>query len=324
MKFIPAIVFAIFTTFAASAVSPDSMMSRLHAKGIATRLDVGASVGTTGLGLELSTPVTRWTNVRAGIEWMPQFRMPLDFRIATYADGKVTDKFDKIQDMMMKITGSEMHQTVTVNAKPKMLNAKILVDVFPFQNNRRWHITAGVYIGGSEMGTAVNNNAATSTLVAMNIYNRFYDRLKDHPVFDEPFFGDIYLTPETYDELMSYGRMGIHIGDYKGRTDANGNPVPYYLTPTSGGAITARARTNAVKPYIGIGYSGSVDKSQRLNIGFEAGALCWGRAPQVILNDGTNMNKDLVNIRGKIGDYMNALKSLPVYPVVQFKISYKL
>ena len=122
------------------------------------------------------------------------------------------------------MTGEEMREEVRMIGKPKMLNFKFLVDVFPFQENRHWHFTAGFYLGSSKIGTALNDIDETSSLVAMNIYNRFYDRLKDYPYDEEPIFGDVYLSPETYEELMSYGHMGIHIGDFKDGT-------PYYMTP---------------------------------------------------------------------------------------------
>ena len=35
----------------------------------------------------------------------------------------------------------------------------------------------------------------------MNIYNRFYDRLKDYPYDEEPIFGDVYLSPRRMRSL---------------------------------------------------------------------------------------------------------------------------
>lgn len=302
---------------AAAAVIPAgaqeaSWFKRNH---VFDNLDVAFTVGTPGLGIEVATPVTRWTKVRAGVEGMPQFHFSMDFPVSTYAEGKVSNNFDKIKDMMYKITGDEMREEVEMIGKPRMVNFKLLVDVYPFQNNRHWHFTAGFYWGTSKIATAVNSEASTSTLVAMSIYNRFYDRMSGHEYYEEPFFGDIYLTEEKYDEFMSYGRLGIHIGDYKdGR--------PYYMEPKTDGTVTARARVNAFKPYLGFGYGGALDKRKRWNVGVEVGALFWGRAPQVIIHDGVNMNKQLTNVKGKVGDYLDFAKALPVYPCVSFKISY--
>lgn len=280
-------------------------------------LDVAFTAGTAGLGLEVQTPVTRWANLRLGLDGMPQFKVPLDFEISTYAEGKVSNNFEKIKELMYKITGDEMHETVKMNCRPKMLNFKFLVDVYPFQNNRHWHFTAGFYLGSSRIASALNDADETNTLVAMNIYNRFYDRLEKYGYEDEPIYGDVYLSKERYEELMSYGRMGIHIGDFKdGR--------PYYMTPASNGTVSARAYANRFKPYLGFGYSGAIDKEKRWNVGVEAGVLFWGGAPQIILHDGVNMNKDLKNVKGKVGDYLDLVKALPVYPCVSFKLSYSI
>ncbi|MDE6532257.1 MAG: hypothetical protein K2M27_01825 [Muribaculaceae bacterium] len=280
-------------------------------------LDVAFTAGTSGLGIELSTPVTKWTNVRVGFDGMPQFHLPIDFPISTYADGKVSDNFDKIKEMMYKITGDEMKEQVEMIGKPRMANFKFLVDVYPFQNNRHWHFTAGFYWGTSKIATALNNVESSSTLVAMNIYNRFYDRMKDYPYTDEPFFGDVYLSEETYNEFMSYGRMGIHLGDFK-------DGKPYYMDPASNGTLSAKAFVNAFKPYLGFGYSGAIDAAKRWNVGVEAGVLFWGGAPQIILHDGVNMTKDLINVKGKVGDFLNLAKALPVFPSISFKISYSI
>lgn len=280
-------------------------------------LDVAFTAGTTGLGIEIETPVTRWANLRLGVDGMPQFKVPLDFEISTYADGKVSDNFDKIKDLMYKITGDEMHEKVKMNCRPKMLNFKFLVDVYPFQNNRHWHFTAGFYLGSSRIASALNDADETNTLVAMNIYNRFYDRLEKYGYEDEPIYGDVYLSKERYEELMSYGRMGIHIGDFK-------DGKPYYMTPASNGTVSAKAYANRFKPYFGFGYSGAIDKEKRWNVGVEAGVLFWGGAPQIILHDGVNMNKDLKNVNGKVGDYLDLVKALPVYPCVSFKLSYSI
>ena len=280
-------------------------------------VDVAFTVGSPGLGFEISAPATRWANVRAGMDGIPAFHLPMDFQVATYTDGKVNDNFNKIKDLVYKMTGEEMREEVRMIGKPKMLNFKFLVDVFPFQENRHRHFTAGFYLGSSKIGTALNDIDETSSLVAMNIYNRFYDRLKDYPYDEEPIFGDVYLSPETYEELMSYGHMGIHIGDFKDGT-------PYYMTPAKNGTVSAKMFANAFKPYLGFGYSGAVDKQKRLNVGVEAGVLLWGGVPNVVLHDGISMTKDLVNVRGRVRSYLNFIKALPVYPCVSFKISYNI
>ena len=287
---------------------------------VADNLEAAFTLGTGGLGLELATPITKWTRLRAGVEWIPSFHLPLSFEISSFNEGNVNNDISHIQDMVYEMTGLHMDDEVKMIAKPKMLNFKLLVDVFPFQNNRHWHFTAGFYAGNSIIGRAENKRNQMPTLVALNLYNRAYDYFTTiEDIYDVPIGGGNYLDPDKVLELQEkfreYGRAGIHIGDFK-------NGEPYIMQPAQDGKVRAKAKTNPFKPYLGFGYSGALDKEQRWNIGVEAGVLFWGGAPQVILHDGVNMNKDLVNVRGKVGDYLNVMKALPVYPLINFKISY--
>lgn len=283
--------------------------------GVADKLDVSVTLGTTGIGGELSVPVTKWASFRVGFDGVPPVKLPMYFPLGSYAEGNVAGRLDEIKKLMLRVTGEEMEDEVKVNAKPNFYNFKFLIDFYPFRDSR-FHFTAGVYVGSGTIGTALNAESSTSTLVAMNIYNRFYDRLKNYNYDEEPFFGDIYLSKERYDELMSYGDMGVHIGDYKdGR--------PYLMKPSSNGTMSAKAYANSVRPYFGVGYSKGLGASRRFQIGFDAGVLIWGGAPKVILNDGTDMS-NLTDIRGKVGDYFSIINSLAVYPAVAVKFSYSL
>lgn len=280
-------------------------------------LEVAFTLGTTGLGLEVATPITKWARLRVGFDGIPKVNLPMDFDVATYSgeEGEEGENnFDKVKDIMYDITGEEMDESVRMNAKPNIYNFKLLVDVYPFRNDRRWHFTAGLYFGSSVIGRAVNDKRETNSLVAMNLYNRIYDKMEASQGND-PLFGDIYVSPATYDKMMRYGRVGIHLGDFKDGT-------PYYMTPETNGTVSAVAYANSVKPYLGFGFASPVDKEQRLNLGFEAGMLFWGGSPDVVLPDGVNMTKDLKNIKGKVGSYVNFMKALKVYPAVCFRISY--
>ncbi len=280
-------------------------------------LNVAFTLGTTGLGLEVAAPVTKWARLRVGFDGIPKVNLPMNFDVATYAgeDGDQTENnFDKVKDIMLDITGEEMDESVRMNAKPNIYNFKLLVDVYPFQNDRRWHVTAGVYFGSSVIGRAINDKRETNSLVAMNLYNRIFDKMEASGGND-PLFGDIYISPETYDKMMRYGRVGIHLGDFKDGT-------PYYMTPETNGTVSAVAYANSVKPYLGFGFASPVDKDRRLDLGFEAGVLFWGGSPDVVLPDGVNMTTQLKDIRGKVGTYVNFMKALKVYPAVCFRISY--
>ena len=59
-----------------------------------------------------------------------------------------------------------------MEARPSFVNAKLLVDVFPFKN-KHWRITAGLYFGGRTVAKAVNTLADTQTLIGVRMYAIF-------------------------------------------------------------------------------------------------------------------------------------------------------
>lgn len=307
-----------------TAVSAEAQLSKwCKDRHVADNLDVAFTLGTGGLGLEVATPVTKWARLRAGVEWIPSFNVPMNFDLTTFdTDGLPSDNFSEVQKMVYKLTGLDMDDKVRMNSKPDILDFKLLVDVFPFQNNRHWHFTAGFYIGGNVVAKTRNDRSEMPTLVGLNIYNRVYDyftNLTPEEVYDVYLGGSTYLSPDEVrdmqERLRRYGRLGIHVGDFK-------NGEPYYMEPDSDGSVSAKAFVNKFKPYLGFGYSGAIDAAKRWNVGVEAGVMFWGGAPDIINHDGVNMTKDLKNVKGKVGDYLNLVKALPVYPVIDFKISY--
>ena len=294
-------------------------------KNVATSLDGGVTLGSMGLGLEIKTPLTKWVDLRAGIDWLPTFTVPMTFNLNTYSDGIPTGNFNHVAEMVYEMTGIHIDETVNMKGKGHMLNFKLLFDVFPVPSNRHWHVTAGFFAGTSQIAKAINTYAEKPTLVGLNIYNRGYEyftHLED--IYDVPLGGGIYMDPEMVEKLQQrfndYGRMGVHIGDFKDGT-------PYIMEPAPDGTISAKAFVNHFKPYLGAGYSTDIDREGRWHFGIDLGALFWGGDPDVINHDyrtgkDINFTKDLINIRGKVGSYMKTIRALPIYPVLEVRFSY--
>lgn len=293
---------------------------------IGTNLDAGVSVGSMGIGVELKTGVTKWADVRAGVDWLPRFSMPMSFNLNTYADGMPTGNFNKVASLLYDITGLEIDETVHMKGRGSMLNFKFLVDIFPVPSNRHWYVTVGFYAGTSKIAKAINAYDEKPTLVGLNIFNRAYEYFTNPDLEDVPLGGGTYLDPDIVKELRDkfneYGRIGIHIGDFK-------DGKPYIMEPAPDGTISARAYVNHFKPYIGAGYTTNLDKNGRWHFSVNLGALIWGGDPDVINYDYTsnreiNFTKDLTNIRGKVGSYMKIIRALPVYPVLALRFSYSI
>ena len=290
-------------------------------------LEVGINIGSTGVGLSVNTPVTKWADIRAGVDWVPNLSFPLHFNLNTYSDGMPTGNFNKVANMLYDYTGIMMDETVKMTGNGSMVNFKFLVDFFPIPNSRHWHITAGFYVGTSHVGKAINNYEEKPTLVALNIYNRAYEYFTNLESFhDLPLGSAGSLNPEKVkkikEKFAEYGRMGIHIGDFKDGSS-------YIMEPAPDGSLSAKAFVNHFKPYVGTGYTTHLDHNKKWQFGVDFGVLFWGGAPDIIHYDYANnreinFSKDLINIRGKVGDYVKIIKSFPVYPVLEIRFSYSI
>lgn len=302
-----------------------TIFDQMRVNDIFTHLDLGLNISNMGVGFQLSSPVTEWARLRAGVDFMPHFNVPMSFDIAAYSDGQVNpENFQRIKELMNELTGFNIDEQVDMTAKPNGVNFRLMVDIMPIPSNRNWHVTVGFLAGSSQIGKVKNDMHEMSSLLTMGLYNRFYDYLASGEYIDRPIIPsmDIYLDPEEAQQLFSklekYGHLGMHVGNFKDTGE------PYMMEPNSEGLVKAKALVNHFKPYLGVGYNGPLGKNERFKIGFDAGVLFWGGAPNVITHDGVNLTTQVTGISGKVGDYMSLLRGMKVCPMVNFKISYTL
>lgn len=285
-------------------------------------LDVGVSLGTTGIGLDLSTHISDYVRIRAGVDVTPHFDLPMSFSLQSYTEGAGVNanNFDKLQKYMYNLTRIEVDNRIEMNGTPTMTNFKLLVDVYPWKS-KGWRVTAGFYAGPRKVAKAINTMGEMPSLVAVNIYNNFYDYIMSDDALNEPVFGDVYLDPfvveDLREDLVKQGYMGIHVGDFK-------DGKPYMMQPDKKGMVKASAFVNSFKPYVGLGYTGNLDKSKRWKIDVDCGVMIWGGSPKLITHDGTNLTDDVRNIKGKPGDYVDLMKAFKVYPVVSVRFAYNI
>lgn len=302
-----------------SVALPCRPYSPLGQPGIFNQLEVGGVIGTTGLGVEVAAPITKWAKVRAGFDWVPPVNIPMTFMIHAYQHGGITEgNFDKIKELMSEF-GFDIDERVKVDAKPHMATFKFLVDVYPIPDNPHWRVTAGFYAGSRKVAKARNNIDEAPSLVFLGYYNKLYEFFTSSAYLDEPIYGDIYIDPEIGDQMKEkferLGRLGVHMGDFKDGT-------PYIMEPGRDGQVKASAYVNAVRPYLGLGYMGAMSSDKRWQVSVDAGMQFWGGTPDIISHEGVNMSKDLVDIPGKVGRYIRNMKALKVYPTVAVKFSY--
>lgn len=286
-------------------------------------LDASLTLGTTGIGFDVASPVTEWAQVRLGYEFMPRFTKRMSFEMTingqpakSYdSDGNRQEtRFDKLNNFMYGFTGFDMEDHVDMIGKPTLNNFKFLVDVFPFKNDKRWHFTAGFYWGPSQFAEAVNSTEAMVSLVSAGIYNKMYESAKsggDLISFDANEFpslaGVSILMPEPVRaKFLEYGDMGFVAGYYthdivdadgnvlvsKNMTDSKGNTVqrPYIVEPDEDGMVRVSASSNSFKPYIGFGYGGNLIKDRDdWKVSFDCGVMFWGGTPELIVHHGLKL-----------------------------------
>lgn len=284
--------------------------------------DVGINAGSTGIGFELGTQINDFVNLRTGFDFVPHFTYDMEFTIqvgdsleSKYdKDGKrVKTKFDRMADYLEQITGLEVDDEVHMKGEPRFNNFKLIADVFPFQD-KRWYFSAGFYLSSDRIAKAYNVTEDMASLMAVSIYNNIYRKVEN----GEELIDGIALPPDQIDRILNAGMMGMHVGDFKD------TGLPYMMVPDENSMVKADLEVNRFKPYIGAGYKGVISENGKWYVSVNAGFLCWGGTADVYTHDGTEIVGELTNIYGQVDRYVDIIKPLKVYPILNAAISYRI
>lgn len=327
-------------------------------KDYSQSLELGLTLGTEGVGLDLSVPVVKkWVGIRTGFSFMPHFNATMHFGFEAGDESMTQEEkdqqFDKLSGMLYDMIGTKVDKEVDMVGKPKMCNFKFLVDFTPLRN-KNWHLTGGFYWGPSQVGYAENAVYDATSLVSTAFYNSMYDRVMTSYYnlfsdFETPYMSmggtDLYADEEIYNKFKSFGRMKVQLGEYKD------TGMPCYVEPNEENMMIAKAKVNNFRPYVGFGYGGRLlKKSDLYRISFDAGVMFWGtpkvmvtateyvgvdnglnaegeqvrKAKEIYVKREVDLCKDVRNIRGKVGDYVDVMKAFTVYPVINLRISRRL
>lgn len=310
-----------------------------------THLDLSVSAGTTGLGLEVGVPVNSYFGVRAGATFMPHFKYPMTFTAQLgegdqmTADGLET-RFERMAHLLEGFVGQPIDDKVDMIGSPRMNQAKLMFDVRPFRN-KGWHFTTGFYYGKSRIATALNDTHEIASLFAINLYNRLYDNNGEIAM-------GFSMPPDIMMQIYWFGRAGFPTGQYthdvvyeedvwvhddyldidyveheKGEV-IHAKGETYMMSPSIENTVYAHAYVDKFRPYFGFGYDGSISKSQRWRLGFDAGIMFWGGAPRLVDHSGTDLMYDVENVGGQVGDYIELARHVKAFPVVELKLSRRL
>ena len=307
-------------------------------------LDLSISAGTTGIGIDIASPIGEYFQLRAGFDYMPRFTAKMKFDVMIgdkparqydESGNRVETTFDRLKEMLHDFNGIEVDDHVDMLGKPTMNNVKLLLDVFPFKNNKHWHFTAGFYWGPSQFAEAVNTTETMVSLVSASIYNSMYDKaINNEPLIDFSKFTDmsgvyVKLPQEAAEKLKSFGRVGFAVGTFSHDvTDSYGvnhsKGDLYIVEPDENSMIRVNAKSNSIKPYIGFGYGGRLlKKRDDWKVSFDCGAMFWGGTPDLyVVHDGINLTKDVEDyLNPQVDSYISLLKVFKVYPVLNFRLT---
>ena len=181
------------------------------------------------------------------------------------------------------IKRAQMVDKVELAVKPNFWNFYVLGEVHPFRN-QPFYFSAGLFFGSQNFIHFRNtNDGALGFLYDANQKVQDYNRL--------------FHT--------NYQPIGVKFGDYVFTADENGN-------------IDVRMKTNAVKPYVGIGFGQHLAKTHRVSLAVDLGLMFWG-APKFVLNNGTEIDSS-----GKNSGVGSVLSWLKAWPNLQIRVAYKI
>ena len=316
-----------------SGLAEDLQETQKPDNNIFTHLDLGVTLGTDGIALDLAAPIGDYVQMRLGFAYMPRFEKKVSFQaqigdtpesrydengnlIVDENGQPIQTRFDKMAALMQDVTGYKVDEFVDMIAVPTFWNGKILFDVFPFKK-KNWFFTAGIYVGPARVARAYNTTEDMPSLMAMSMYNNIYDKvLNEQPIIEYNGTG-IELPPQINDKILSYGRMSVPIGYYKGTQEQ------FRMVPNEEGMVKAEVIANIVRPYVGFGYRLPISKDQRTLFCFNAGVLCWGD-PKLVTHDGTDLVHDIEGVKGQVGQYVKIVTAAKVYPILNVTFSRRL
>ena len=194
-------------------------------KNIFNHLDFGVTVGSLGLGFDLSMPIGNYVDLRAGATFVPTITKESYFGAKVGKDDPTktneenqsiqNQRLQKLTNLMYNFTGYEIKNKIAMEMTPTFHQFKLLVDVHPFKEHRNWHVTMGFFVGNHRIGKAVNSREDMVTLMAVNMYNNIYWKT----FYEQDFikYEDMggQLPPKAAKKILSYGDIGYRIGTFK-------------------------------------------------------------------------------------------------------------
>ena len=204
-----------------------------------------------------------------------------------------------------------MPKFVEMEGDISMNNLKLLVDFYPLPDNKKLHATVGFYYGSSQIAKIATDGSAKEALSYINMFNKLFETVDDS------------------DARLDMGAAGLYWGNFdKDITDDDGQVIykkgdSYLMQPAADNTVNIPVKTNAFKPYLGVGYEFGLQKKSEKDVwklSIDAGAMFWGGMPSMYTPDGFNLATDITDIPGKKGDKIKLVKKLKIYPMIGVRL----
>lgn len=121
----------------AASIAASFSLQAQNIFGVANHLGVDINAGTTGIGVELSTPLTQWIQARAGVSIMPG----INFNVGTTVSGTQT----------INGISQEWDSDLDVTGDLKRVQGSLIFNAYPFGSKSSFFVAAGAYFGGKDL-----------------------------------------------------------------------------------------------------------------------------------------------------------------------------
>lgn len=184
-----------FPLMAAAQVQEHEIDPRGDGKQMFNHLSVGGIVGTSGIGVDVAMPCTKYVVLRGGLDLLktPDIR----YNFAT----NVADVLSSINITDPSLQEALRTTNVEIKLTPNLFNAHFIADIYPLKNST-WHLSTGFFIGNKNVLTAKNTKEGSYKF--LNQANEL-----------------VQLYNETFE--TNYQDVGVKFGDYIFTADKNGN-----------------------------------------------------------------------------------------------------
>lgn len=251
------------------SVAQEESASASSDKNIFNHLAVGVNIGTPGIGIDVSAPLTRYVAVRGGVNFFPVIKWSDSF----YFEG--ASEYNQVRaqhpELNLPETSLGYSDNIDYEASTHNTTGHVLFDIYPGKN-ATFHFTLGAYFGGSSIIKAKNKERGI--FKGISEYNNYVEQ---HP--------NAGLDP-----------IGVEFDDN------------YLLKPDADGNVEGDVHVSGFRPYVGIGVGRAVP-GHRMGFQFDFGVMFWnkpkvyGQGHELTKEYGDDEDGDIMNVAKHVIGY---------------------